>query len=182
MPTAGSQIQNFRNIARNLLLLSVRSRSCKMNSSIATSIILPHCLVTVLQRYRDGVCSLLFPLFFIICQLPSPLHFGVMIFLILVSHIFSYNHWGQAPRKHSGRYRFKKRAIDCARSCCAGKVGVAHDRWRRSLLCHAQTTKIFTGDVRWELMHTSDTRMFGTKISDSFQRGARSLTRLEIRV
>ena len=118
-------------------------------------------------------------------NLPSPLHFGVMIFLILVSHIFSYNHWGQAPRKHSGRYRFKKRAIDCARSCCAGKVGVAHDRWRRSLLCHAQTTKIFTGDVRCDrlgLMHTSDTRMFGTKISDSFQRGARSLTRLEIRV
>ena len=109
-------------------------------------------------------------------NLPSPLHFGVMIFLI---HIFSYNHWGQAPRKRSGRYRFKKRAIDCARSC---KVG---DRWRRSLLCHAQTTKIFTGDVRCDrlgLMHTSDTRMFGTQISDSFQRGARSLTRLEIPV
>ena len=28
---------------------------------------MPHCLVTVLQRYWDGVCSLFFHLFFIIC-------------------------------------------------------------------------------------------------------------------
>ena len=27
-----------------------------------------HCPVTVVQRYRDGVCSLLFHLFFIICH------------------------------------------------------------------------------------------------------------------
>ena len=31
------------------------------------SLLLPHCPVTVVQRYRDGVCSLLFHLFFKIC-------------------------------------------------------------------------------------------------------------------
>ena len=46
---------------------------------------MPHCPVTVLQRYRDGVCSLLFPLFFIICH-PYPLHLEEMIFY--TSHIF----------------------------------------------------------------------------------------------
>ena len=30
--------------------------------------LMPHCPVTVVQRYRDGVCSLLFHLFFIICH------------------------------------------------------------------------------------------------------------------
>ena len=30
---------------------------------------MPHCLVTVLQRYWDGVCSLFFHLFFIIIPL-----------------------------------------------------------------------------------------------------------------
>ena len=29
---------------------------------------MPHCPVTVVERYRDGVCSLLFHLFFIICH------------------------------------------------------------------------------------------------------------------
>ena len=33
--------------------------------------LMPHCPVTVVQRYRDGVCSLLFHLFFIICHPPS---------------------------------------------------------------------------------------------------------------
>ena len=47
-----------------------------------------HCLVTVLQRYRDGVCSLLFPPFFIICHPYIPLHFEEMIFT-LVSPIFA---------------------------------------------------------------------------------------------
>ena len=103
----------------------------------------PHCPVTVLQRYRDGVCSLLFPLFFIICHPYIPLH---LVFYTCFTYFWlycSYNHWGQAPRKSSGRYRFKKRAIDSTRSCCAraGKVGVVHDRkWRHSLLCHADDT------------------------------------------
>ena len=35
---------------------------------------MPHCPVTVVQRYRDGVCSLLFHLFFIICHPYIPLH------------------------------------------------------------------------------------------------------------
>ena len=30
------------------------------------------------NSYRDGVCSLLFPLFFIICHPYIPLHFGEM--------------------------------------------------------------------------------------------------------
>ena len=36
--------------------------------------LMPHCPVTVVQRYRDGVCSLLFHLFFIICHPYIPLH------------------------------------------------------------------------------------------------------------
>ena len=35
---------------------------------------MPHCPVTVVQRYRDGVCSLLFHSFFIICHPYIPLH------------------------------------------------------------------------------------------------------------
>ena len=51
------------------------------------SLLMPHCPVTVVQRYRDGVCSLLFHLFFIICHPYIPLHLEEMIF-ILVSPIF----------------------------------------------------------------------------------------------
>ena len=36
--------------------------------------LMPHCPVTVVQRYRDGVCSLLFHSFFIICHPYIPLH------------------------------------------------------------------------------------------------------------
>ena len=42
------------------------------------SLLLPHCPVTVVQRYRDGVCSLLFHLFFIICHPYIPLHLEVI--------------------------------------------------------------------------------------------------------
>ena len=38
---------------------------------------MPHCLVKVLQRYRDGVCSLLF------CHAYIPLHFEEMIFTLV---------------------------------------------------------------------------------------------------
>ena len=47
------------------------------------SLLMPHCPVTVVQRYRDGVCSLLFHLFFIICHPYIPLHLEEMIFLYL---------------------------------------------------------------------------------------------------
>ena len=36
--------------------------------AIYASLLMPHCPVTVLQKYRDGVCSLLFHFFFIICH------------------------------------------------------------------------------------------------------------------
>ena len=38
------------------------------------SLLMPHCPVTVVQSYRDGVCSLLFHSFFIICHPYIPLH------------------------------------------------------------------------------------------------------------
>ena len=44
------------------------------------SLLMPHCPVTVVQRYRDGVCSLLFHLFFIICH---PLHLEEMVFILV---------------------------------------------------------------------------------------------------
>ena len=40
--------------------------------------LMPHCPVTVVQRYRDGVCSLLFHLFFIVCHPYIPLHLVVL--------------------------------------------------------------------------------------------------------
>ena len=45
--------------------------------------LMPHCLVKVLQRYRDGVCSLLFPLFFIMCHPYIPLHILHLFHLFL---------------------------------------------------------------------------------------------------
>ena len=48
--------------------------------AIYASLLMPHCPVTVVQRYRDGVCSLLFHLFFIICHPYIPLHLEEMIF------------------------------------------------------------------------------------------------------
>ena len=49
------------------------------------SLLLPHCPVTVVQRYRDGVCSLLFHLFIIICHPYIPLHLEEMIFYTFIS-------------------------------------------------------------------------------------------------
>ena len=45
--------------------------------------LMPHCPVTVVQRYRDGVCSLLFHSFFIICHPYIPLHLEEMIFILV---------------------------------------------------------------------------------------------------
>ena len=47
--------------------------------------LMPHCPVTVVQRYRDGVCSLLFHLFFIICHPYIPLHLEEMIFYTCIA-------------------------------------------------------------------------------------------------
>ena len=44
---------------------------------------MPHCPVTVVQRYRDEVCNLLFHLFFIICHPYIPLHLEEIIFYTL---------------------------------------------------------------------------------------------------
>ena len=45
--------------------------------------LMPHCPVTVLQRYRDGVCNLLVPLFFIMSHPSIPLYFEEMIFTLV---------------------------------------------------------------------------------------------------
>ena len=58
------------------------------------SFLMPHCPVTVVQRYRDGVCSLLFHLFFIICHPYIPLHLEEMIFytciIVFIQHTHTY--------------------------------------------------------------------------------------------
>ena len=54
--------------------------SAKRGSTVYSyaSLLMPHCPVTVVQRYRDGVCSLLFHSFFIICHPYIPLHLLVL--------------------------------------------------------------------------------------------------------
>ena len=49
-------------------------------SLLLIAFLMPHCPVTFVQRYRDGVCSLLFHLFFIICHPYIPLHLEETIF------------------------------------------------------------------------------------------------------
>ena len=50
---------------------------------IATrAFLMPHCPVTVVQRYRDGVCSLLFHLFFMICHPYIP-RFFILVYCVL---------------------------------------------------------------------------------------------------
>ena len=58
-------------------------------SGVATSLLMPHCPVTVVQRYRDGVCSLLFHLFFIICHPYISLHLEEMIFYTCFTHFLT---------------------------------------------------------------------------------------------
>ena len=47
------------------------------------SFLMPHCPVTVVQRYRDGVCSFLFHSFFIICHPYIPLHLEFILVILL---------------------------------------------------------------------------------------------------
>ena len=58
------------------------------------SLLMPHCPVTVVQRYRDRVCNALFHLFFIICHLYIPLHLD---FLYLFYRFLAVPN---APSKH----------------------------------------------------------------------------------
>ena len=57
-------------------------RNAKEGVASYASLLIPHCPVTVVQRYRDGVCSLLFHLFFIICHPHIPLLLVLPIFLL----------------------------------------------------------------------------------------------------
>ena len=66
------------------------------------------CPVTVVQRYRDGVCSLLFHLFFIICHPYIPLHLEEMIFLYLFHPFLTVPN---APSKTMLEYRCKKEML-----------------------------------------------------------------------
>ena len=70
------------------------------------SLLMPHCPVTVVQRYRDGVCSLLFHSFFIIYHPYIPLHLEEMIFYTCFTHFLTVPN---APSKTMLEYRCKKR-------------------------------------------------------------------------
>ena len=63
------------NFAKQKYRVSVLTAIRSIYIDSYASLLLPHCPVTVVQRYRDGVCSLLFHLFFIICHPYIPLHF-----------------------------------------------------------------------------------------------------------
>ena len=69
------------------------------------SLLMPHCPVTVVQRYRDGVCSLLFHLFFIICHPYIPLH---LVFYTCFTHFLTVPN---APSKTMLEYRCKKEML-----------------------------------------------------------------------
>ena len=69
---------------------------------------MPHCPVTVVQRYRDGVCSLLFHLFFIICHPYITLHLEEMIFLYL---FYPFLTVPNAPSKTMLDYRCKREML-----------------------------------------------------------------------
>ena len=56
------------------LLQDSEAREERHSYILLIAFLMPHCPVTVVQRYRDGVCSLLFHLFFIICHPYIPLH------------------------------------------------------------------------------------------------------------
>ena len=62
------------------LLQDSEAREERHSYILLIASLMPHCPVTVVQRYRDGVCSLLFHLFFIICHPYIPLHLEEKIF------------------------------------------------------------------------------------------------------
>ena len=83
---------------------TVRHDKRYIRSSYA-SLLMPHCPVTVAQRYRDGVCSLLFYLFFIICHPYIPLHLDFYLFHPFLTVL-------NAPSKTMLGYRCRKRDVD----------------------------------------------------------------------
>ena len=105
------------------LCLMVHSAQSKMGTTsierhsyiLLIVFLMPHCPVTVVQRYRDGVCSLLFHLFFIICHPYIPLHLEEMIFYTCIyrlddgSEVYTGNQKPEgrmsASRAQRGRYR-----------------------------------------------------------------------------
>ena len=77
-------MKNKRNKRLHTPSLLRNAIRCKEGVASYASLLMPHCPVTVVQRYRDGVCSLLFHLCFIICH-PISRRNG---FFILVLPIF----------------------------------------------------------------------------------------------
>ena len=60
------------------ILISLYIQLLQDSESIAMALLMPHYPVTVVKRYKDGACSLLFHLFFIICHPYIPLnHFCI---------------------------------------------------------------------------------------------------------
>ena len=115
------------------------------------SLLMPHCPVTVVQRYRDGVCSHLFHLFFITCHPYIPLH-------LLVLPIFGCADAGIELGLHRYGIVHTTSLITRVR---VGEVGRAHyPKWRRSLLIRAETTRDvgLEKNDRLGTMHTSDHR------------------------
>ena len=96
--------------------------------------LMPHCPVTVVQRYRDGVCSPLFHLFFIICHPYIPLHLEEMIFLYL---LYPFLTVPNAPSKTMLEYRCKKRDVDTSLMQHAG-IELGPHRYNATL----QTSKL----------------------------------------
>ena len=74
-------------------------RTVRHEKRYQESLLLPHCPVTVVQRYRDGVCSLLFHL---ICHPYISLHLEEIIFYTTVPN---------APSKTMLEYRCKKEML-----------------------------------------------------------------------
>ena len=67
-------------LCTTVIYRTVRQEKSGISYILLIAFLMPHCPVTVVQRYRDGVCSLLFHLFFIICHPYIPLHLEEMIF------------------------------------------------------------------------------------------------------
>ena len=72
-------MKNKWNIPHPYIFVQLLVRHEKRGIAILLiAFLMPHCPVTVVQRYRDGVCSLLFHLFFIIA-IPMSLIF-ILVF------------------------------------------------------------------------------------------------------
>ena len=142
-------MKNKRNKRLHTPSLLRNAIRCKEGVASYASLLMPHCPVTVVQRYRDGVCSLLFHLCFIICHPISP-SFRRNDFLILVLLIFGcadagiklglYLYDATLLTSTLCYTRSHKPRIVLITRVRAGKVGGAHyPKWRRSLLIRAET-------------------------------------------